>query len=381
MRFEAPDDVDRMAEIMVYLYDQGVNYFDTAPGYFGPKSELIFGAAIKVLKNRPAPAANPAAKNGQRPFFISTKTFEATEAGVRDQFERQLKRLGLDSLDFYHVWCLKKWSDWEARKANGVLATFRKLKEEGLVRHIVASVHMSSEEISRLVGEGVFEGLTLGFSAANFAYRQAGLRAAHRAGLGVVAMNPLGGGVFWQAPEKFEFLKTRPGDDLVRGGLRFILSYPELTAALVGVRSMADARNAVEAMRGLELLNPQELAAAQDASRGAFAALCTGCNYCKGCPAGIPVSQLMDTANYVEFGDAKSVWGRLNYHWGVNNLPELLDKCTDCGQCEEACTQHLPIRERVSKLRAVWDAAVAEQARKKAEEEAKKAAEDAKNKK
>jgi predicted aldo/keto reductase-like oxidoreductase len=43
----------------------------------------------------------------------------------------------------------------------------------------------------------------------------------------------------------------------------------------------------------------------------------------------------------------------LKWHFGINDLKEL-DLCTECGNCEEACTQHLPILQRFEKMKQVY---------------------------
>jgi hypothetical protein len=43
--------------------------------------------------------------------------------------------------------------------------------------------------------------------------------------------------------------------------------------------------------------------------------------------------------------------GRLKWHWGTG--PEAASVCTLCGACEEKCTQHLPIRERLKEVAKV----------------------------
>ena len=37
--------------------------------------------------------------------------------------------------------------------------------------------------------------------------------------------------------------------------------------------------------------------------------------------------------------------GRLKWHWGLE--PASAGACIKCGQCEDKCTQHLPIIERL----------------------------------
>ncbi|MBN2581496.1 MAG: aldo/keto reductase [Planctomycetes bacterium] len=351
MRFGRPEAIDEMAEIPLYLYDHGVNYFDTAPGYCAAKSETILGTAVKEMKRRGGP-----------PFFVSTKTFAGSEAEVRKELDTSLERLNVERIDFYHIWCIRTWQEWEERKAKGVLEAFRKVKDEGLVRHVVISTHLNSDDICRLIDEGPFEGILMGYCAANFAYREQGAAAAHDKGLGVMIMNPLAGGTYWQSPESFAFLKQRPGDDLLRGGLRFVVSNPNVTGALVGVRSMDDARATVQAVESMDLYGPQELADLKRSIEKEFTSLCTSCQYCKDCPAEMPVPKLMDTANVLEFNAtaAREVWGRLKYHWGINDLPAVVDACLDCGRCEEACTQQLPIRQRLKRLKEAWHEAEAQ---------------------
>ena len=44
-----------------------------------------------------------------------------------------------------------------------------------------------------------------------------------------------------------------------------------------------------------------------------------------------------------------------SYLWGLTkNQGAKANECTECGQCEEACTQHLPIIERLKEI-ASWE--------------------------
>jgi len=149
MRFKSIDDQDACVEMMIEAAKGGVNYFDTAPGYFGVKSETVFGAGFKELQKL------------NLPFYCATKTSASTETAIRKEIEAQLKRLGLDSIDFYHVWCIIDLKTWEQRKKNGVVTAFRKLKQEGLIKHICVSSHLIGDQIKELLKEEVFdEGLT-----------------------------------------------------------------------------------------------------------------------------------------------------------------------------------------------------------------------------
>ena len=173
------------------------------------KSEIILGAAVRQMQKRRA-AGGPE-------FYVSTKSNKPDAATVRSECERSLERLGVERIDFYHIWCVRTWAEWEQRKAGGAVREFHKLKDEGLVRHVVVSHHLGSEDTKRLLAEAEVEGMLLGFNSTNWQYRLGGIEDAGRRRRGVMVMNPLGGGVLWQVPERFEYLKRRPGDDLVRG--------------------------------------------------------------------------------------------------------------------------------------------------------------------
>ena len=118
----------------------GITYFDTAPGY--GKSEDLFGVAIKEMSKTRA----------KKPFYISTKSARTDPAEVRRECETSLKRMNLDYIDFYHVWCLVTLDEFHLRKARGVLKEFEKLKSEGLIRHICVSSVNGGAKVYHLAG-------------------------------------------------------------------------------------------------------------------------------------------------------------------------------------------------------------------------------------
>ena len=89
-------------------------------------------------------------------------------------------------------------------------------------------------------------------------------------------------------------------------------------------------------------------------------AVCTGCGYCKDCPQGIPVAAYMQVYNdRVMFGADDNAMRKSigsNHEWGILAIREGdAGECIECGQCEDACTQHLPITERLKDI-ARWEA-------------------------
>lgn len=355
MRFKDQKDVDGCAALVKAAYDAGINYFDTAIGY--GDSETVMGVALReMLKTR-----------GARPFYVSSKTFGCTEDEVRRDLEKSLKRLQLDCLDFYHIWCLLSPQAWAERKAKGIIKAFEKMKAEGLIRQIVVSTHMAGSEIAALLRDYPFEGVLLGYSAMNFAFRDAGVQAAHELGRAVVAMNPLGGGIIPQHPDRFAFLQTRPGETVLEGALRFLFNDPRITISLVGFSCQEELRAALRAVDGFQPLDAASLARVRGALNISFNELCTGCRYCDHCPQGIPVPAMMDSYNQgVLTGKPRAMAERLVGHWGVTWDKHTIDRCTACGLCEKDCTQKLPIIARLKEIRIEVEKALAEKQARKA---------------
>jgi len=341
MRFKNVDDHDECIRMIVAAAEGGINYFDTAPGYFETRSETVFGKGLAELRKR------------NLPYFTATKTFLSTESGIRNEIEAQLKRLNVSAIDFYHIWCITSLENWQARKKDGILQTFRKLKEEGLIRHICISSHLIKNEIRELLMEGVFEGVLFGYSAYNFKTRQEAFDAIREKKLGAVVMNPLGGGVIPQHPEKFSFLyrSGAPGGNIVAESLRFLWDHPEISVTLVGFETIEQVQETLQAMEGYKPRTQAELEEVKLKADASFDGICTGCAYCDNCPAGVPIPELMDTYNQKLFakpGDKDPIGDRLKWHWNLDRSAAA--KCTGCGQCEAACTQHINIIERLREI-------------------------------
>jgi predicted aldo/keto reductase-like oxidoreductase len=338
MRFGHIDDHEECVRMMIRAAEGGVNYFDTAPAYFDIRSEQVFGKGLAEMRKR------------KLPYYVATKTFKTTEDDIRREIDAQLKRLDVPAVDFYHIWCITSLDNWQARKKDGALNAFRKLKEEGLIRHICVSSHVVRDDIKELLMEGVFEGVLFGYSAYNFQTREAAFDAVRAKKLGAVVMNPLGGGIIPQHPELFEFLR-RGDEPVVAAGLRFLWDHQDISTTLVGFNSEEQVAEALAAMEGYRPRTAAELAEVKGRSSASFEGICTGCAYCDDCPQGIPIPKFMDSYNQKLLADKPGsdvVRGRLKNHWHLD--PALAGTCIACGQCEGACTQHIDIIKRLKAI-------------------------------
>lgn len=339
MRFANPEDIEGSAKVVLHAHRRGINYFDTAPGYCKDKSEDIVGAAVKQMK----PGT----------FYVSTKSMAADGGELRKSLERSLTRLNVPTINFFHIWCLVRPEHWQQRVDGGAVAAALKAREEGLIEHLVVSSHLPGSALRQVLQAGVVEGVTLGYCALNAPYRQEAVDAAGKMSLGVVTMNPLGGGVIPQNARRFACLQG-PGDpSVVAGAIRFNVSQRAVTSALVGFSSISQVDEACDAVDNFMPYDSSRLESIRRQLGTSIGPLCTGCGYCLPCPAGVAIPKMMDAFNMriLQGTDPKNIKDRLKWHWHL--APADAQTCTLCGACEQRCTQSLPIRERLREIAAL----------------------------
>jgi len=351
MRFDGSKSNEENAELLLYARSKGINYFDTAPTYCNDTSEDIYGIAFKQM-----------AKTRDE-YYVSTKGMPVdfdTADKARAAVEKSLKRLNVDRIDFYHVWCIRRFDQYElAMKKGGQYEGLLRCRQEGLIGHIVISTHLPGHQIAQIVRRNEFEGVLLGVNVINFPYRWEGVRAACEAGIGVVAMNPLAGGLIPRHEQRFSFLATTK-ETPTEAALRFCINCPQITVTLVGFTTAAHIDTACRIAENAKTFTEQDIDRIRAEVSENMNALCTGCGYClKCCPQNIPV------ANYMQVYNEKPLFDRTdkemvekiksNYKWGllVDRAAEARD-CTGCAACEQVCTQQLDIVKRLEEI-AAWE--------------------------
>ena len=351
MRFDQSKSNEENAQLLLYAQSKGINYSDTAPGYCSDTSEDIFGIAFKQMADT------------RHSYYVSTKgmpTSIRTADKARRAVEKSIRRLNVDKIDFYHVWCIRRVNQYElAMKKGGQYEGLLKCKEEGLIDNIVISTHLPGPQIKEIIRKKEFEGVLLGVNILNFLYRWEGVREAYEAGLGVVAMNPLSGGLIPRHEKHLAFLADG-NETPTQAALRFCISCPQITVTLVG---FTEKRHIDAACRAAETAKPYtdddfDRVSAHVSEK--MNTLCTGCGYCmQCCPENIPI------ANYMQIYNEKPLLDRTdkqmretidgNYRWGLLvDSPAQAGDCVECAACEQACTQHLNIIERLKEI-AAWE--------------------------
>ena len=350
MRFDLKKPDAENADLLCYAVDQGINWLDTAPGYCDDKSEDIFGLAVKQLGRR------------RDDVFLCTKGMpephDTAEKAV-NAVKKSLKRLKTDYLDFYYVWCIRQLNQYElAMRPGGQYEGLIRCKEEGLIRHIVISTHLRGPDVATILEKNEFDGVLLGVNILNFLYRWEGVQAAHKKGLGVVAMNPLAGGIIPQNEKSLAFLADT-GETPTEAALRFCLSCPQITVALNGFTTREHIDAACRVADRATPFTDEHIERIRSHISKNMDSLCTGCGYCMGrCPVEIPIS------GYMQYYNDKLLLGKTDAEmaknlsevkqWGHLGGARPAGDCVACGRCEMACTQHLDIIRRLQII-AEWE--------------------------
>jgi len=341
MRFDISKDQKENVELVHYAAEKGINYFDTAPGYCSDQSEIILGKALSTLP--------------RDSYYVSTK-FMPTNGSCKKDFidavKKSIDRLKTGYIDYYHIWCLRKMDHYELAMKEGMqYEALLEAKEQGLIRHIACSSHQPGNEIKQIADDGKVEGILMGINILNSHYRWKGVEACVEDNLGIVAMNPLSGGIIPQNEEKLQFL-ARGGDTPTQAALRFCISSP-ITVTLNGFSEKAHIDIACDVADSAVPYTKKDMEDISKSLGEHMNSLCTGCGYCLDeCPKNINIP------GYMQFYNRKLMWGdsderlkeRLQgneYSWGTLVSSPRSSECIECGMCENACTQHLDIIERL----------------------------------
>ena len=338
-------DEGETAAMIEYAVDHGVNYFDTAYNYHGGKSEVVLGKLLKPYRDR---------------VFIATKlpVFIVKE---REEFERilgeQLERLQTDHIDVYLLHGLNA-ETWRNSKDLGVLAFLDQVKKDGRVRHVGFSFHDTLPVFKEIVDGYDWELTQIQYNYLDEQYQagKEGLGYAASKGLEVVVMEPLRGGKLAKVPaEVLRILESSPVKrEPAEWALRWVWNHAGVATVLSGVSSLNQVRENVRfAEEGrADSLSEKDLALIDEARktyRGLLKVDCTGCAYCMPCPSGVNIP--MNFSFYNDLVTFKDPTGIMVYNEFMS--PEQrASACTECGECEEKCPQHIPIREEMKKVDA-----------------------------
>jgi len=238
-----PDDVRGTLHRALEL---GINYLDTAPTYGNAETgfaEEKMGPAIAEIRDK---------------VFLVTKTEEPSYDGTWKLLRQSLKRMRTDRIDLVHLHNFGDENVWGDHKLvfgkSGAMGALREAKSQGVVRFIGASGHLHPSRFHHALDSGEIDVL---MNAVNFVVQhtydfehKVWSRARHM-NVGLVAMKVLGGAAREQGGFKMD-------EKYYEKAIRYALSIPGITVAVVGLENIAELEKAASVVARAQALSPEE---------------------------------------------------------------------------------------------------------------------------
>ncbi len=341
-------DIPQTCQMVDAFLAAGFNYFDTAHGYIGGKSETAIRAALTSRYPRES-------------YILTDKlsgNFFETEADIRPYFATMLEACGVDYFDFFLLHALNEknyphYTDCRAFEIAG------ELRAEGKVRHVGISFHDSAEMLEKILSEQpVIEVVQLQFNYLDYEDGEVQARLCYEVcvkhGKPVIVMEPVRGGSLVNLPAAGLAEIQAAGVYSPAGyAIRYAASFDHVFMVLSGMSNMAQMQDNLHSMKDFVPFTDEEYAMVgrvADIIRAIPTIPCTGCRYCTDgdrCPAHINIPSLFSVENQARMFNTEDARGYYDHVVSRGGKPS---DCLACGLCEQICPQQLPIRDLLQSI-------------------------------
>lgn len=224
---------EKGAELLVYAYEKGVNFLDTADLYD------TYPHIRRALVDAPD-------------YIISTKAYCYDEQTTREALERAFRGLGRDYIDIFMLH--EQESLYTLRGHEEALDYLVRQKELGHIGAVGVSTHFAGcvkaavrfpqiDVIHPLINKG-----GIGIQDGTREEMEENIRFARDNGRGIFAMKPFGGGhLISSAYESLKYLSDAPWTDSIAAGMQ---SFEEIDANIAVINGDPDARELMNKLNG-----------------------------------------------------------------------------------------------------------------------------------
>ena len=346
-------DVEQTSEMVDMFLNAGLTYFDTAFVYEGSEE-----ATKKALVER-HPRISYTLASKLNAGYSGCKS----AADAKKELEISLERTGAGYFDYYLLHALgkgniAKYDDY------GIWDFVKEMKDKGLIKHWGFSFHDTPEFLDELLNKHPdAEFVQLQLNYADWENPSVKSRAcyevARKHGKSIVVMEPVKGGALANPPKSVqEILKNASPDmSFASWAIRYVASLDGILTVLSGMSNLEQMENNISYMKDFKRLDDDELEVIHEAQKALSAVdsiPCTACHYCtKGCPMQIPIPDIFAARNkqliWEQFQKGEEDYKRATKDKG------LASQCIECGQCENACPQHIDVIERLKSCAAAFE--------------------------
>lgn len=344
--------IEQVKEMVDIFMEAGFNYFDTAHGYLGGKSE----ATIKEAVTSRYPRESYVLTNK-----LSTDYFNQEEE-IRPLFKEQLNVCGVEYFDFYLMHAQNREHFEKYKRCRAYEIAFQ-LKAEEKIKHVGISFHDTADVLEMILNEyPQIEVVQLQLNYLDWEDEAVQSKKCYdvcvKYNKPVIVMEPVKGGSLVNLPEEAKgILDSLQNGSYASYAIRFAASHKNVMMVLSGMGSIEMVKDNVSYMKDFIPLNQEELDSIQKVVE-VFKTLnmipCTACRYCvAGCPMHISIPDLFSCYN------AKTKFHNWNADYYYNNVHTInkgkAKDCIACGKCEKICPQKLPIRDLLKDVSKEFD--------------------------
>lgn len=331
--------------------ENGFNYFDTARGYIGGKSETALRECLTSRYPRESYILTDK---------LSTNFFEKNEE-IRPLFEKQLESCGVDYFDFYLLHAQNRSLYKKYRECNAYETVFE-LKAEGKIKHVGISFHDKADVLRQILTDyPELEVVQIQFNYLDFDDPSIESRKCYEVcrefGKPVIIMEPVKGGILANLPAPAQkVFDELGGGSSASYAIRFAAGFEGVMMVLSGMGNMDMMNDNIGYMKDFKPLDENE----QKAVEKVCALLhtedlipCTACKYCvEVCPKKIPIPEFFSCLNEK---NAFKTWMSGYYYKTITADGVKASDCIKCGKCEAICPQSLKIRELLEKVKETFE--------------------------
>ena len=297
---------DEAVAVVKRCLDLGITFLDTANAY--TTSEERIGKAIAGRREG---------------LVLATKSLSRKREGVEKHLNLSLVRLNVKYIDLYQFHGVSDMASLDMVLApDGPMAVVEKARDAGLVKHIGITSHQI-DVAKEAVACGRFETIMFPF---NFVASEAAdelIPLAKQHDVGFIVMKPLSGGMIDNAKIAFKYL----------------LQFPDIVT-IAGIEKLSEIEEIVKILEGPKAISATEKKQMQKLKEELGTRFCHRCDYCQPCSESIAISTVMMYPSLVRRLPPEHLFSGF---WG--QIVEKASGCTECGECEERCPYHLPIRD------------------------------------
>lgn len=340
-------DVEEAVKLLRKAYDMGVNYFDTAVVYHKGESEKIFGKAFEIYD--------------RSSYYLADKMSIwvcKDEQEMKDLFERQLKTLKTDYIDFYLVHSLNR-NHYQKVKEFHCVEFLQEMKRQGKIKHLGFSFHDTYPVFTQILDDYDWDFVQIQLNYLDWQNQGAEqlYRELEKRNLPCMVMEPVRGGYLATLDEQRAkpFLEMEPNRSIASWAIRWVESLPQVTVVLSGMSDMAQLEDNVAMMTNFEPMNEKELEAVAkvvEEIRKVNDIPCTGCRYCMDCPMGVDIPEIFAIYSRLKiFGKDKAF---------VEDYKEVMENgngaehCVGCQQCMNHCPQSIEIPDKLAMIHRLY---------------------------